>query len=136
MSIKDDHHRLVGEKIGEFEILPHVIPLEMLVSRHQLGVGSGVSHHQMNIPKQEHDFLVRRILFNYCVTAFRLISLAGGKVYYEAPGWVHYDNFDYFIDPPIVLRNDQSWMMDVSVDNNYPAEHIRVALLGQKAVNL
>ena len=116
-----------------YEAVPHVIPIEI-----QLNLLQGISHYQVSIPPMECNFKLKRIVTNYpLVMSIRLIRTITTPpiIYYEAPGWLHYDRFDYQLEPPIMFLTKQpSWMLDVGVSAiPEPFENkIQLALLGEK----
>ena len=118
----------------KFEIVPHVISVETDV----INEGGSISYH-MEIPLVDvpEGFLLMRINTRQNTQSIRIRK--GSKVYYLAPGWLHWIHHDFFLYPALFIKGG-SWFIDVSfsryVDYQHDVKTLQIGLIGQRVVKL
>lgn len=138
---KDLHYKLAQRAMSDidaglpgakYEIVPHVIPVEITVNQ------SGISSYQAIIPMDEvakEGFLLERI--NTRCNTQHLRIRQGTKIYYSAPGWLHYVHHDVALCPALFMENSD-WHIDVMFSwyLQTDVKQLQIALIGQRVIKL
>lgn len=115
----------------KYEVVPHVIPIEITVNQ------SGICTYQTIIPMAElpHGFLLERINTRQNTELLRIRQ--GTKMYYSAPGWLHYVHHDVALCPALFMENSD-WHIDVMFSwyLQTDVKQLQIALIGQRVIKL
>lgn len=123
-----------------YEVVPHVIPVETSIVKDEMGmVEMGLVNYQcdINLTDVPEGFLLQRINSRNKVQSIRIRK--GTKMYYSAPGWLHWIHHDFCMYPAIYIKGE-SWFIDIGfaryVDYQPNVNTIQVALIGQRVIKL
>ena len=112
-----------------WEIIPHVIPIEIKITDYR------ITRYTFSIPLQEYPFLVNKIRTLRPVR--RIVLKLDGRIYYSAPGWLHYDTRDGELSPAIrILSAQAGWTVEIEFeifDDMVYVCPMEIALIGEKA---
>lgn len=122
----------------KYEFVPHVIAVDIRVAN---DLTPPITYQAaIDLLDAPDGFLLHRVALRHNCTSFRVRK--GIKLYYSAPGWLHYINPDIFLHPALFFEGRSTgWWLDVTFNqhHNFTSEdvnQIQFALIGQRVVKL